>query len=252
MRGENSSLLSGLRRKHTEVNIPQDSFSFRLDSSLSFQNARNEQKYPPLSEPVLPSISIMGGNSSLFSGLTTQHNEVNIPQDRFLSRLNSPQSFQNTRNEQNYPESDTFSVVFDSERKEPARPRKRRLDNESVGENSSSATSVMTANNILSSRPLTEPVAVPSIGVYQLSDSMADSTTSRGYFPYRNPMNEGRAGRLTIGSRIRLRWPPTNSWSNGEVIAIFDDDLYQVTFDDDDENRGAMIYSLKNYDFHII
>ena len=152
--GGNSSLFSDFASQHTEVNIPlpPDNLSLRPDSLQSSQNAQNEQENPPLYEPELPSISIMGGNSSLFSGLTTQHNEVNIPQDTFLSRLNSLQSFQNTRNEQNYPESDTFSVIFDSERKEPARPRKRRLDDESVGENSSSTTSVMTANNILSSR----------------------------------------------------------------------------------------------------
>ena len=63
-------------------------------------------------------------------------------------------------------------------------------------------------------------------------------------------MNEREARRLTIGSRIQLRWPSTQSWASGEVTAIFDDDLYEVAFQDDDENMGAMIYSLKNYDLY--
>ena len=72
-----------------------------------------------------------------------------------------------------------------------------------------------------------------------------------GYQPNRTPINEDLARTLRCGSRIRMYWPPDDSWSNGEVTYNYNTGMYRVQFEDDNA-RGPMTYCLAHYDFTVL
>jgi len=80
---------------------------------------------------------------------------------------------------------------------------------------------------------------------------------NRGYCPKTN--KPAKRKKLTIkqlksvniGTRLKLFWPPTQTWSYGEVINIYDDGMYEIACHDDPADQGALIYHLADYTFKI-
>jgi len=68
---------------------------------------------------------------------------------------------------------------------------------------------------------------------------------------------------LNIGDQISMFWPPTGSWSKGEILQVYhgvddqgpednDQMLFKIAFTDDDPAAGALIYNLEDYKFNVI
>jgi len=57
--------------------------------------------------------------------------------------------------------------------------------------------------------------------------------------------------RVQIGTHLKLFWPPTKTWSYGEVIHIYDDGMYKIACHDDPADQGALCYHLADYTFKI-
>jgi len=57
---------------------------------------------------------------------------------------------------------------------------------------------------------------------------------------------------IQIGTRLKLYWPPTKTWSYGEVINIYDDGMYEIACHDDPEDQGPLCYHLADYRIKIL
>jgi len=80
---------------------------------------------------------------------------------------------------------------------------------------------------------------------------------SRGYCPKRKnsakrkKLAAKQLNRVRIGTQLKLFWPPTKTWSHGEVKNIYDDGMYEIACHDDPADQGALVYHLANYTFKI-
>jgi len=57
---------------------------------------------------------------------------------------------------------------------------------------------------------------------------------------------------IQIGTRLKLYWPPTKTWSYGEVKQIYDDGMYEIACHDDPEDQGPLCYHLVDYRIKIL
>jgi len=80
---------------------------------------------------------------------------------------------------------------------------------------------------------------------------------SRGYCPKRKKsaklkkLAAKQLHRVQIGTQLKLFWPPTKTWSRGEVKNIYDDGMYEIACHDDPADQGALVYHLADYTFKI-
>jgi len=80
---------------------------------------------------------------------------------------------------------------------------------------------------------------------------------NRGYCPKTNKpakrkkLTIKQLNSIKIGTQLKLFWPPTKTWSYGEVINIYDDGMYEIACHDDPADQGALVYHLADYTFKI-
>lgn len=67
----------------------------------------------------------------------------------------------------------------------------------------------------------------------------------------RKKLSSKQLNGIRIGTHLKLFWPPTKSWSYGEVKHVYDDGMYEIACHDDPVDQGALCYYLKDYTFKI-
>merc|ERR1719499_2437685 len=70
---------------------------------------------------------------------------------------------------------------------------------------------------------------------------------------------------LRAGDRLTMLWPPTNSWSTGEILCVYNgldgvarskdgkpQYYFKIAFNDDPADQGPLVYKLDEYKFKVI
>jgi len=67
----------------------------------------------------------------------------------------------------------------------------------------------------------------------------------------RKKLTQKQLKSVKVGTHLKLWWPPTKTWSYGEVMKIYDDGIYEIACHDDPEDQGALCYHLADYNFKV-